>query len=315
VFINTKYGKIIACVILLVLIAAVSIIHWKVVSDSSSKIDPVFNLFASEEEYLSYIRNEVSFEGVTLKMIEVPRGSNFWKIAREYGVNIDTLISANPFWENLNAREKQTVVVPSKKGALHFVQDLGGLENLSSMYNVGRDKILVQKISFFKKMFSGLSDKKKPVAVFIQDIKPDASMMTRNLAKQFTLRQMFRSPLGGRYSSYFGQRKDPIINVGQFHDGVDIASPYGTPVGAACDGVVSAAGWMGGFGNAVIVEHRNGFRTLYGHLSVISVRQGQQVRAGNFIGRVGSTGWSTGPHLHFTLTQNGRYINPLQVLW
>lgn len=312
---NAKNGKIAACFLIFILIAVVSILHWKIISKSSDKVDPAFMMFNSEEEYLSYIKNEVSFDGVSLKIVEVPQKSNYWKIARQYGVNIDTLISANPFWENLNAKAKQNVVVPSKIGALHFVGSIDEIVNLCSMYNVEKNTILVQNIPFFKRIFSGMSGEKKPVAVFIQNIKPDASMMTQSLAKQFSLRQMFRSPLGGRYSSYFGQRSDPIIHTGQFHNGVDIASPYGTPIGAACDGVVSSTGWMGGFGNAVIIEHRNGYRTLYGHMSSITVRPGQKVKAGNFVGRVGSTGWSTGPHLHFTLSQNGRYINPLQVLW
>jgi murein DD-endopeptidase MepM/ murein hydrolase activator NlpD len=315
VIIYTKYRKVAACFIVLVLITVISVLHWKIISKSSDKVDPAFTMFNSEEEYLNYIKDEVSFDGVSLRMVEVPPKSNFWKIAREYGVNIDTLISANPFWENLNAKVKQTVVVPSKIGALHFISGLNDIENLCSMYDVDMDMIVVQNMPFYRKILSGLSGNKKPIAVFIQNIKPDASMMTNSLAKQFSIRQMFRSPLGGRYSSYFGRRLDPIVHSGQFHNGVDIAAPYGTPVGAACDGIVSSSGWMGGFGNAVIIEHRNGYRSLYGHMSSISVRQGQKIKAGNFVGRVGSTGWSTGPHLHFTLSQNGKYINPLQVLW
>jgi murein DD-endopeptidase MepM/ murein hydrolase activator NlpD len=72
---------------------------------------------------------------------------------------------------------------------------------------------------------------------------------------------------------------------------------------------------MGGYGKAVIINHSQGYRTLYGHLSVIYVRPGQRVNPGRLVGKVGSTGWSTGPHLHFTIWHNGRLINPMQVLW
>ena len=89
----------------------------------------------------------------------------------------------------------------------------------------------------------------------------------------------------------------------------------GTAVGAACGGVVEDAGWMGGYGKAVIVNHQNGYKTLYGHLSQICTRPGAKVKPGSFIGRVGSTGWSTGPHLHFTLWHNGQLVNPMNILW
>jgi murein DD-endopeptidase MepM/ murein hydrolase activator NlpD len=313
---DSKVFRLSVCCVAVAVIVIVSIAHWVLVSSANSaNISPSFSLFTSEDEYLKYIREKVSFDGLELKVVEVPKGSNFWKIARDYGVNIDTLISANPFWENLNARTRQSVIVPSQKGVLHFVRDLRHISSLRNMYGVDDKKIIVQNLSIFERLFGSFSDEKTPIAVFIRNIKPDESMMTQSLAKQFSVREMFRSPLGGRYSSYFGRRLDPIVHTDQFHNGVDIAAPHGTPVGAACDGVVSETGWMGGFGNAVVIEHRNGFRSLYGHLSQIGVRPGQNIKAGQFIGRVGSTGWSTGPHLHFTLSQNGRYLNPMQVLW
>jgi murein DD-endopeptidase MepM/ murein hydrolase activator NlpD len=298
-------------------VAGISIISFAYFRLSSSVADlsPSYALFDSENSYYRYIKENVSFEGVELRMVTIMHGDNFWKIAREYGVNIDTLISANPYWQTLNARENQTVIVPTQKGVLHFICDFSQIGSVAKIYGVEPGQVLIQKIPFLYRLYSWISENKRPIAVFVRNARPEESMMKENLAKQFAVREMFRSPLGGRYSSFFGQRLDPIVHTGQFHNGVDIAALMGTPVGAACDGVVSDTGWMGGFGNAVVVDHRNGYRTLYGHLSLIGVRRGQSVRAGQFVGRVGSTGWSTGPHLHFTLWQNGRYINPMQVLW
>jgi len=139
--------------------------------------------------------------------------------------------------------------------------------------------------------------------------------MTNKMAKQFEVREMFRSPLGGRLSSFYGRRNHPIFRKRSFHNGIDIATRYYTAVGAARAGRVTSAGWMGGFGKAIIIQHDKGYRTLYGHLSRINVRNGQYVKAGRIIGRVGSTGFSTGPHLHFTMWKNKKLINPLKVLW
>jgi len=86
-------------------------------------------------------------------------------------------------------------------------------------------------------------------------------------------------------------------------------------IGASRGGTVISTGWMGGYGKAVIVKHDNGFKTLYGHMSKILTKKGRKIKAGSVIGRVGSTGVSTGPHLHFTMWKDGKLINPLKYLW
>lgn len=102
---------------------------------------------------------------------------------------------------------------------------------------------------------------------------------------------------------------------GRRHDGIDFPEPYGTPVGAAGVGTVAFAGWnSGGYGNLIVVQHRLGYQTWYAHLSAFSVHQGQAVAGGMQLGRVGTTGRSTGPHLHFELRHNGVPINPVPYL-
>jgi murein DD-endopeptidase MepM/ murein hydrolase activator NlpD len=95
------------------------------------------------------------------------------------------------------------------------------------------------------------------------------------------------------------------------HTGLDIAAPTGTPIASAGGGEVIFAGRKGGYGNAVIIDHGHGKTTLYGHMSRIQVRMGQVVKRGQLVGNVGSTGFSTGPHLHYEVRQNGTPINPL----
>lgn len=115
-------------------------------------------------------------------------------------------------------------------------------------------------------------------------------------------------------TSPYGWRTHPIFGTSRYHSGIDIGADYGDSVRAADSGVVMYADWMGGYGKAVIIEHGNGISTLYGHNSELLVSEGQRVRKGEVISRVGSTGYSTGPHLHFEVRQNGSPTNPMDYL-
>ncbi len=131
------------------------------------------------------------------------------------------------------------------------------------------------------------------------------------------LRKAFlRSPLRfTRISSRFSRsRLHPVLQVRRAHLGVDYAAPVGTPVSAAADGLVTASGWMGGYGRTVRIRHANGYETLYGHLSRIDVRPGQRVAQGARIGAVGSTGLSTGPHLDYRMRRDGQLVDPLRLV-
>ena len=117
-------------------------------------------------------------------------------------------------------------------------------------------------------------------------------------------------PVDGRITSPFGWRIHPITHMRRLHTGVDIAAPYGTPIHATGGGEVIYAGWRGGYGNAVIIDHGGGRATLYGHMSSIAVATGQVVAKEQVIGHVGSTGVSTGPHVHYELRINGVPVAP-----
>jgi peptidoglycan hydrolase FlgJ len=122
------------------------------------------------------------------------------------------------------------------------------------------------------------------------------------------------APLEGRISSAFGERADPFTQTTQFHRGVDIAAPGGTPIKAARPGIVVFSGYLSGYGNTIILEHAGGFRTLYGHASRTLVRQGDQISNEQVIGEVGSSGRSTGTHLHFELQKGGKRVDPKEFL-
>ena len=116
-------------------------------------------------------------------------------------------------------------------------------------------------------------------------------------------------PVDGRISSPFGQRTDPILGGTRMHPGIDIAASSGTPIKAAGDGVVVMAGSNGGYGNWTLIDHGGGLATGYAHQSRIGVRIGQHVSTGEIIGNVGSTGASTGPHLHWEVRVNGTPVD------
>jgi murein DD-endopeptidase MepM/ murein hydrolase activator NlpD len=166
----------------------------------------------------------------------------------------------------------------------------------------------------------------KPVALGAEGGESDDGILSGDEISDFYIKYLNRlsydfshTPLGlpyqGRITSTFGHRENPFggANV-ETHKGLDIAAPFGAPVKAMAIGSVEFAGVRGGFGNCIIIKHANGFETLYGHLSKIMVGVGQKVAIGQVIGKVGSTGRSTGPHLHYEIHKNGQKINPQSFL-
>ncbi len=121
-------------------------------------------------------------------------------------------------------------------------------------------------------------------------------------------------PITGRITSPFGYRIAPLSIASEYHTGVDIANEPGTPVHATADGVVRYSGWANGYGLSMVLDHGFSYSTLYGHLSELLVKEGAQVKRGQIIGRVGSTGTSTGPHLHYEVWLDGSPTNPVKYL-
>jgi murein DD-endopeptidase MepM/ murein hydrolase activator NlpD len=120
--------------------------------------------------------------------------------------------------------------------------------------------------------------------------------------------------VSGWLTSSFGSRADPITGEPEAHSGLDISADRGTPVHATADGTVESAGYDGGYGNCILIDHGFGIGTRYGHLSGYAISVGQTVKRGQVIGYVGSTGHTTGPHLHYEILLNGEPVNPLRLL-
>ena len=126
------------------------------------------------------------------------------------------------------------------------------------------------------------------------------------------VKALMKTPINGaRLSSSFGMRKHPILGFNKMHRGTDFAAPSGTPIMASGSGTVTRARWCGGGGNCVKIRHNSTYQTIYAHMSKFAkgVKEGKKVKQGQIIGYVGSTGMSTGPHLHYEVVVNGKKVN------
>ena len=131
---------------------------------------------------------------------------------------------------------------------------------------------------------------------------------------QSTKKTLMKTPINGaRLSSGFGMRRHPVLGYSKMHKGLDFAAPTGTPIYAAGDGVVKKAGRLGAYGNYVRIRHRSDLDTAYAHMSKISVKNGERVKQGQIIGYVGTTGRSTGPHLHYEILVSNKHVNPRSI--
>ncbi|MBW5409099.1 M23 family metallopeptidase [Brachyspira hampsonii] len=229
----------------------------------------------------------------------IEEGDNLTVISRKIGANLDTLVSVNKISNANRLRPGQKIVIPNRNGLLYTIKKDESLEDIAERYDVSLNRVL----SFNK--ISNPNDIKVGEDIFL----PGAKYTLDERIDKFG--QMFSLPTTiTRISSVFGYRVHPITGVRTKHMGVDIPGRLNTPVYAARKGKVIFAGYSGGYGNLVIVRHDKGYTTYYGHLNSITTRAGATVGVGVMIGRMGSTGRSTGSHLHFEVRRNGVALNP-----
>ncbi len=242
------------------------------------------------------------FTAVEKKQYTLQSGDTLLAIAIANDISIDTLISWNKISDALRIREGKELIIPNKDGLIHVVKSGESIASIAQRYNISENKILDMNDMQSLVLSPGMD-------LFIPGVKLDS------FDRGLVLGTVFQTPLAGwrALSSGYGYRISPITKKRSFHNGIDITSAHGSAIYAASGGVVTYVSSSNPvFGKVVIVRHARGFQTLYGHMSTIGVTQGQRVSRGEVIGRVGSTGWSTGPHLHFSIIQNGVSVNPLK---
>ncbi len=204
------------------------------------------------------------------------------------------------------ALEKQRIEIAQNKRAIT-------VKKATIASRQGDRKRLLADLEAQKKEYERQEDKLQ------EDARRLANMIQQMQAKSkkpYVGSGVFQWPLPSstRVTSEYGWRTHPIFKTKRFHDGIDIGAPTGSSIVAANNGVVIYTGYYGGYGNTIIIDHGGGMSSLYAHTSKILVKNGTEVKKGDQIGLVGSTGWSTGPHLHFGVMKNGQHTNPWNYL-
>jgi murein DD-endopeptidase MepM/ murein hydrolase activator NlpD len=178
---------------------------------------------------------------------------------------------------------------------------------------IARDRAATGETKLGELLFAGLDQGRRSLRMLRWTGNGEREVGWFDAAGQAERRGFMGMPVAGRVTSNFGPRLHPLLGFMRMHKGLDIAAPYGAPILAAIDGVVASAGRNAGYGNFVKLVHAGGLASGYGHMSRIAVRGGQRVRQGQVIGYIGSTGLSTGPHLHWEVWRNGQSINPRSI--
>lgn len=258
------------------------------------------------------------------KTYTVKEKDTVWDIALKNDLTMEEMKSANP---NLNIDRikpgqviKLAVNMPYVN--VEIVADIKSKEEIPYDTKTIEDKKVAKGVKKLKQEGkNGLADVEKTVTILNDDIVDekvtkstvltsavDEVVIVGSRVPQYVASGTFIMPSRGTITSRFGYR------WGRMHEGVDIAAPRGTPIVAADSGRVSFAGWRNGYGYCVMINHGNGYQTLYGHASKLYVKAGQSVNKGQKIAAVGSTGHSTGPHVHFEVRKNGVLKNPLKYI-
>jgi len=235
----------------------------------------------------------------------VQPGDMIGSIADKFSITQDTIISMNDIRQSRLLQAGQYLKIPNMPGILYTVKSsLETVDSIAKKYDIDAAKCArINDLKETQKLEAGAT-------VFV----PDAALDW--VTRQEINGDLFSCPLHSRYylSSFYGWRASPFTGRRSFHSGIDMAIGFGTSVFSALAGRVSATGFNETYGNYIIISHYSGYKTLYGHLSAIFVVAGQSVSPATRIGRVGNTGLSTGPHLHFTVFKNGKTVNPLNLL-
>lgn len=240
-------------------------------------------------------------EGLYYSVYQVAKGDTISEIASSFGVTTDSIVTFNGITNARTLSIGKFLKVPNINGILYSVKAGDTVASLAASYSVSADRIMDVNHLADDALESGIK-------IFL----PDARLSSWALRE--ISGDLFTWPIRGWITSWYGWRNDPFTGARTFHTGIDIGSSVGVPVHAAMEGVVSATGYSTTAGNYIVIAHHSGYSSLYAHLDRIDVKPGRSVSTATVVGAVGTTGYSTGPHLHFTVNKYGRTVNPMTVL-
>lgn len=274
-----------------------------------STLDESDQLLIEEDNgYLAAISEEPEEETIdyssflTYSVYRIQQGDTYSKVAQKFNITVDTLYSANDV-KNERLSPGSYLKIPSMSGIVYTTSTTETIDSITKKYEVDAEKCAyVNDLDSSKRLA-------KNTTIFV----PDASLP--RMQKLEIQGNLFRNPLrNARYTltSYYGYRQNPFNpNKRTYHNGIDMACPTGTNIYPTMGGQVTTSGWSNIYGHYVIIQHPNKFKSLYGHMSKRLVSAGDWVDVNTVIGKVGSTGQSTGPHLHFTIYEGDKLVDPL----
>lgn len=256
------------------------------------------------DELASYYTQAPASSGVpaalkTLKttVYTVKNGDTLSGVASRFNLSLGTIIGFNNITDARAITIGTRLTIPNHNGLLYTVKTGDSLSRISQNYNVSLNNLLD-----WNRLESSVLIKGQRLFL------PGAVLSAKTIDS--VLGKLFIYPTRGRLTSGFGWRNSPFTGVRELHRGVDLANNIGTLVVASRTGRVSKTGYDAVYGNFIIISHDDGFHTLYGHLSKILVSKGAYVKQGQKIGLMGTSGLTTGPHLHFGVFKNGQAVNP-----
>jgi murein DD-endopeptidase MepM/ murein hydrolase activator NlpD len=272
---------------------------------------------------LEYVKGLKSAEILKLKQAPpveltdyvVKNGDTLWNIANDFNLDVNSIFGCNKLSEGDVLKVGSTVQIPNQDGIFINVKSGQSIEKLAKEYGIYPEAIMsANKLGEGAlKQGSRIFLPGAKVAAFI-DVNGKRSAVASNVKDKVTVKRGFGWPVAGKISSSYGWRRDPIRGGRDFHTGLDLRAPRGRTIVASAAGKVVHSGWMGGYGRTIVISHPGKITTLYGHCSKLLVKVGTNVKRGQAIAQVGSTGRSTGNHLHFEVRSGGSPMNPIKVL-
>ena len=269
-----------------------------------SKLEKSDVLFSQLEQDVSEFR--IAFAGgkdlppLLFYRYTIKQGEDLYTVAAGTNLGIATLSTLNGIDNPTDTETGRMLAIPNMPGLFVPTQPRNDLERIM---------VAIRSSELKHGIPAEVRVPEKRKFVFL----PDANFLP--MERAYYLKILFRYPIReGEITSNFGERMHPVSGAVSFHSGIDIAAPSGTEVIAAGSGTIAATGWDDDLGNYIIMNHGGVFTTIYGHLSAIAVNLNQRVNSGSLLGKVGSTGLSTGPHLHFEVRSDGVLRDPIPLI-
>lgn len=263
---------------------------------SYARLQPITTASASEDMPPLDLAETFRFEKYTVKY-----GESLSSIAAKHELAIGSVIAANGIRNAKRIRAGVVLKIPNMDGLPYVVRKGDSLTRIASVHGIPLEAILDANELESADIHPGMN-------LFLPGARLSGSELRRAMG------DLFVYPIIGTLTSPFGWRNDPFTGVRRFHAAVDLAAPIGTPIRASMEGRVSAVGYNSVYGKYVILTHDGGYQTWYAHMNEIRTEKGAYIKQGQRIGDVGSTGYSTGSHIHFAIFKNGRALNPLSFL-